>query len=106
MIRRNQFEKDQLKKAIGEPIWKQLQERNITTIEEFSHLTDQSLEEIAANASPPGASEDLKILCKKAKKFGNLQWCVESAQKMKEFFIENFNVISKKECRENIKGTS
>jgi hypothetical protein len=45
----------------------------ITTIEEFSHLTDQSLEVLAANTAPAAEIDDLKILCKKAKKFGNLQ---------------------------------
>ena len=66
------YEKEHLEKAIGSMVWKRLENINVKTINDFAHLSDGPLEEIA-KSDPRIDVEDLKKLRDQAKKFSLIQ---------------------------------
>ena len=65
---KTQLEKEQLRTAIGDFVWERLKEIRVNTVEEFAHLDDAKLQEIAG-MDPKLQVDGLENLRDKAKKF-------------------------------------
>jgi hypothetical protein len=64
------LEEQHLNKAIGDLVWKRLKKIDVDTVQEFAHLTDPVLQNIAEQ-EPPIVLDDLKTIRGQARKLVN-----------------------------------